>query len=222
MLISSRAALVATFIVVAAAHLASFGESTGTGGAATETLRAQSPGGAREGISVRGEWTILIRNEDGSIASRHEFRNAFVPSLGGQLLSNLLKSVSIVTEWMISMQGGPCVNASGQPSNCILVQDPNWQSRGPELFPTLTTAAPTSGPNAGKFVLTGSARAARATGITTVTTFGLECPSPTPGSTCSGLSAPQRTFTHHVFTGSNIINVVQGQTIDVTVVISFS
>jgi hypothetical protein len=177
---------------------------------------------AQQGVKVTGEWTILIRNEDGSVASRHEFRNAFVPSLGAPLLAKLLKNASIVAEWMISMQGGPCLNASGQPANCILVQDPGWQSQAPQqYFPTLTTDAPDSGPNAGKFVLTGSAKAARATAITVVSTFGLECPAAAPGTTCSGLSAPQRTFTSHFF-GASPINVVQGQTIDVTVVISFS
>jgi hypothetical protein len=181
--------------------------------------RAQSPG-PQTGVKVHGEWTILIRNDDGSIASRHHFQNAFVPQLGAPLLSNLLKNTSFIKEWMISMQGGPCLNAGGGPSNCILVQDPNWQSHGPEFFPTLITDAPTSGPNAGKFVLTGSAKAARATGITVVSTFGLECPS--GSTTCTGPGgAAARTFTSHFF-GGNPINVVVGQTIDVTVVISFS
>jgi hypothetical protein len=173
-----------------------------------------------EGINVRGEWTIVIRNEDGSVASRHEFRNAFVPSLGGPLLANLLKNISVVAEWMISMQGFACLNASGQPGNCILVLNPGWQAQGPEqFFPTLTTAVPTSGPNAGKFVLTGSAKAARTASVTTVATFGLECPA--SSTTCNGLGAPQRTFTSH-FIGNPGIPVVQGQTIDVNVVISFS
>ena len=177
-------------------------------------------GPPQDGIKVHGEWRILIRNEDGSVASRHDFQNAFVPSLGGPLLANLLKNNSVVAEWMISMQGGPCLSASGQPGNCILVQDPNWQSQGPQqYFPTLTTDAPTSGPNAGKFVLTGSAKAARTASVTAVATFGLECPA--SSTTCNGLGAPARTFTSHFFSSPGI-PVVPGQTIDVTVVISFS
>jgi hypothetical protein len=175
----------------------------------------------QEGVHVRGDWTIVVRNEDGTIASRHDFRNAFVPSLGGPLLANLLKNNSVVAEWSISMQGGPCLNSSGQPGNCILVQNPAWVPQAPtQYFATLTTDVPTSGPNAGKLVLTGSAKAGRATGITTVTTFGHECPA--GSTTCNGLSGPQRTFTHHSFIGPAIIQVAAGQTIDVTVVISFS
>ena len=176
-------------------------------------------GGQQEGIRVRGEWTIVVRNEDGSVASRHEFRNAFVPSLGGPMLANLLKHTSVIAEWSISMQGFACVNTSGQTGNCILVQNPAWVAQGPQqYFATLTTEVPTTGPNAGKFVLTGSAKAARTASVTTVSTFGHECPA---GSTaCTGLSGLQRTFTHHNL--SPAIPVVQGQTIDVTVVISFS
>ena len=201
-----RVALGALFLTVAAAASAQ-----------TETVRPA--GGPQEGIKVRGEWTILIRNQDGSVASRHEFQNAFVPSLGGPMLANLLKQTSVVAEWTVSMQGFACLNASGQPGNCILVQNPAWQAQGPQqFFPTLTTDVPTSGPNAGKFVLTGSARAARTAAVTTVATFGHECPA--GSTTCTGLGAPQRTFTHHGF--AQAIPVVQGQTIDVTVVISFS
>lgn len=190
------------------------------GGAAAAHAQGQKPaGGQQEGINVRGEWTIVIRNEDGSVASRHEFRNAFVPSLGGPLLANLLKQTSVVAEWTISMQGFACLNASGQPGNCILVQNPAWQAQGPQYFPTLSTDVPTSGPNAGKFVLTGSAKAARTAAVTTVATFGHECPA--GSTTCNGLGAPQRTFTSHFF-DSGAIPVVAGQTIDVTVVISFS
>ena len=177
-------------------------------------------GGQQEGIRVRGEWTIVIRNEDGSVASRHEFRNAFVPSLGGPMLANVLKNTSVIAEWSISMQGFACVNVSGQPGNCILVQNPAWVAQAPQqFFATLTTAVPTSGPNAGKFVLTGSAKAFRTAAVTVVSTFGHECPA--GSTTCNGLSGQQRTFTSHAFAQPGI-PVVQGQTIDVTVVISFS
>lgn len=190
-------------------------------GAAAAHAQGERPaGGQQEGIDVRGEWTIVIRNEDGSVAARHQFRNAFVPSLGGPLLANLLKNTSVVAEWMISLQGFACISASGQPGNCILVQNPSWQAQAPQqFFPTLTTDVPSTGPNAGKFVLTGSAKAARTASVTTVATFGLECPA--SSTTCNGLGAPQRTFTNHSF-GAQAIPVVEGQTIDVNVVISFS
>ena len=31
-----------------------------------------------EGLQVHGHWRVVVRNPDGSIASRHEFNNALV------------------------------------------------------------------------------------------------------------------------------------------------
>lgn len=67
-------------------------------------------------IRVHGHWTIVVRNPDGSIASRREFENSLV--LGGaDLLPALLGGTVTPGQWLILLsndQGtaGPC----GQPA----------------------------------------------------------------------------------------------------------
>jgi hypothetical protein len=59
-------------------------------------LRAQSvpPSSAREGIKVHGDWTIEIRNPDGQLVERRQFKNALVrngtPLSGDALLITAL------------------------------------------------------------------------------------------------------------------------------------
>lgn len=48
-----------------------------------------SPPGPHEGIKIHGHWSIVIKNPDGSVASRHEFENALVSS-GSDMLAQLL------------------------------------------------------------------------------------------------------------------------------------
>jgi hypothetical protein len=45
--------------------------------------------GPKEGIKVKGHWTIEVRNADGSLAKRVEIDNALVPK-GSELLARLL------------------------------------------------------------------------------------------------------------------------------------
>jgi hypothetical protein len=46
------------------------------------------PSGAPGGIKVHGEWTLSVRNPDGSLAAVHEFKNgaAAVPVVADQLV----------------------------------------------------------------------------------------------------------------------------------------
>lgn len=224
-----RAALILALVAGIASVTQAQGPAAQSGAAAIGANRAEekgsratSPSQPQQGIKVHGDWTIVIRNEDGSVASRHEFKNALVPSLGGQLLLRVLRHDSSVGEWVISIQGtpGPCdrtVAAPG-PGNCIFTQ---LSKTDTNQFPNLTLAIPQSGPDAGKLVLTGSAKAARVSQFTAVTTFIEECPaSVAPANFCTG-NFPQLTFTFQAI-GSQNITVVANQTIDVTVVISFS
>ncbi len=200
----------------------------GTQGQTLKTAESPAPaaeessGGPQEGIKVHGHWTITVRNEDGSLASRHEFDNALVPTIGDLLLARILNHSSSVGEWLIVMQGGACLNASSQAANCIITQSSSWTD--PNTFPNLTLNIPSSGPDTGKLVLVGSAKAARQTVVVTVATFILECDNTfAPASFCAGPKAVavQRAFTYQAI-GNLSIAVVAGQTIDVTVTISFS
>ena len=49
-----------------------------------------SPGGPHEGIKVHGHWAIVIKNTDGSVASRHEFENSLAPPNGAGFLTRVM------------------------------------------------------------------------------------------------------------------------------------
>ena len=85
---------------------------------------AEPKGGPSEGIRVRGEWTIEIRNPDGSLASRHEFRNALVDE-GKAWLARLLGQTTSTwgAAWNVEVGettadglGGPCVPSVTPPN----------------------------------------------------------------------------------------------------------
>ena len=83
---------------------------------AARAADAEAPGGPNEGIRIRGEWTIEVRNPDGSLASRHEFKNALVPGQGDAILARLLGRTQ-VSPWAWSVDVGEVapVDASGTP-----------------------------------------------------------------------------------------------------------
>src|SRR5688572_18634480 len=62
-------------------------------------------GAPADGIKVHGDWTIEIRNPDGSLASRHEFKNALIPTMGSPLLAGLLGNFYEDTTWGIRLWG---------------------------------------------------------------------------------------------------------------------
>ena len=60
------------------------------------------PSGPSEGIKVHGDWTIEIRNPDGTVASRHVFKNALVPGGGDTALARLLGRTLAPFHWRVS------------------------------------------------------------------------------------------------------------------------
>jgi hypothetical protein len=166
------------------------------------------PGGQNEGIKVHGEWTIDVFNPDGSLASHHEFKNAFASHLGGTTFMNgVLSRAKRVGLWQISLGGTPACYSNGAP--CWIVE-PGTPIEGGAL----SVSVPATGPNAGKFVLSGSTTAPRAAQISVVQTGTDDCP---PTGTCTSSSFG---FTQKVL--PTPIDLVEGQIIQVTVVISFS
>jgi hypothetical protein len=168
--------------------------------------------GSHEGIKVHGSWTIELRNPDGSIASTHKFENALATT-GGPLLVQMLAHQRSTQYWQIQItnkDGGLC-NRAGNHVPCI-IQDSALPAGESSVFATLTVSAPASGENAGKLVLSGTAPAAFDGAIAAVnTTVGHTCAPTECGTTWS-------TFTIAV----PALTVQAGQTINVTVVISFS
>jgi hypothetical protein len=114
------------------------------------TLRAQAPGGPHEGITVHGDWTIVVRNEDGSVASRHVFQNS--PSRRASFLSRVLARRATVGEWSIVCSPPPAWATAA----CAW---PLRRGRGCAIFErgafltgqvnTLTLDVPAAGPDAG-------------------------------------------------------------------------
>ena len=53
-----------------------------SGDAVAQGAKPSPPGGGMtEGLQVHGHWRVVVRNPDGSVASRHEFNNALVDKL---------------------------------------------------------------------------------------------------------------------------------------------
>jgi hypothetical protein len=171
---------------------------------------ATPPGGPIEGIKVHGHWTIDILNPDRSLVSHYEFENAFANHLGATTFMNgVLSRSKRVGLWQVALLGTPACYANNAP--CWIVE-PGTPIQGGVLSAT----TPTAGPNAGKFVLSGSTTAPRAAQISVVQTQTDDCP-PAAGSTCTASSFG---FTQKVLTAP--IDLAEGQIIQVTVVISFS
>jgi hypothetical protein len=80
---------------------------------------AAEKGGSGEGIKVHGDWTIEIRNPDGSLDSRHEIKNALAG--GQQLLAGLLGNVYTDLGWGVWLWGV----AGGNCNPCAVSVTPN-------------------------------------------------------------------------------------------------
>lgn len=164
----------------------------------------KSAGGPQEGINVHGHWVIVVRNADGSVASTNEFENALFSGSGNVLLANVLGHKNSTGFWSVNLN---VVNGS------VTNNLPLAESSGGL---TLTL-------NNGLIVLTGTTKLTAAGNITQVGTVIFACfTTVTPAGCAGGLqgaSTPQN-FTSHTL--ASPIPVQNGQTIDVTVSISFS
>lgn len=192
------------------------GEASGEG-AVNASQPADSPGGTREGIVVHGHWTIEVHEQGGALVQRREFENSLMTNASHDL-AEVLAHQNSVGFWEVIF-GGPAEACSDgtNPMRCILYEtgasDP---PPSPDYFKTLTVDAPTSGPNTGKFVLTGNATPTLGGGINFVATVISICP--------YGSATPCGSYTDY-FTSTFLaspIAVSAGQQVLVTVVISFS
>lgn len=190
------------------------------GAAANAAVGSAPGGGSQEGIKVHGHWTIEVTNPDGTLAERREFENALTGS-GSANLADIMSRQKSVGGWLI--HAGAAVAADSpfmQPPSsgldCWIVESAYVASQ-PWVFRNLTVSAPSSGTNAHKVVLSGTATAQRDGKIDNVTTgiWTLD-PALPPASSYPGGGLD---FTAATLTA---VNVSAGQQIAVTVVISFS
>ena len=169
---------------------------------AAHAANGATPGAPPEGIKVRGDWTIEIRDPDGSLVSRHAFENALVPGGGDTTLARLLGRTLPGFLWRVSIgdfsgPGSPCLPGAATP---------------PDGFPCVATepdVTVTATPE-GTLRLSGSVTARRAASIALVVTELRD-----PNTQVLLLRFTQKQL-------SSPIPVTEGQIIGFTVVFSFS
>jgi hypothetical protein len=165
--------------------------------------------GTQEGIKVHGDWTIVIRNQDGSVAARHEFHNALT---NFTLLPTILAHGGSAGSWGILVDGGPTGPCFGRgiPLACQLAETGNAVANNAEMKVSV---------NGTTLLMVGSVKAQNASQITAVSTGFTVCPPSQPPSI--GCGGSPTGFTAKDVTSLNI-NVGADQTMDITVRISFS
>lgn len=200
--------------------------------------------GSHQGIKVHGHWTIEIKNPDGTRVSRVEFENALT-SGGATSLTGLLLGSEVQGGFIVFLGDstatttGPCSPGAGGLTACLLFA--SLINPTPASFADVTNGCPggadcfplTIAPNATVtgISLTGSAIAGSNGQITDVSVGNLTCgPYPTtstspinaasPSSCAAGSVANKYGLTHATL--SSPVQVLAGQTMAVTVIISFS
>jgi hypothetical protein len=163
---------------------------------------------ADEGVKVHGHWMIEVRNADGSLSGRYEIENALAPA-GRRVLAGILGprfsgTFTVRGRWLVVMAAGdpnayPCFGNDA----CSLGESGVHGTDG------ILTVALAGGGDTVK--LSGSVRADRNGRIDQVLTLQrLE----------SSSGTADVVFSSKLF--FPVIEIVEGQTIDVSVVLSFS
>src|SRR5882672_10037912 len=125
-------------------------------------LMAQTEPGQKEGVKVHGHWIIEVKNPDGTRAQYREFDNHLLAE-GGAALSAILGQRLVPSTWLIWFGDSnfsnpqPCMRSTFNTSCGISTPLAAQGTTPTEYHPTLTFSAPTTGPNAGKLVLSGNA-----------------------------------------------------------------
>ena len=185
------------------------------------TAETSQPGGDHEGIKVHGHWTIEVRNPNGALVTHREFENSI--QQGALALAGILGRQSSPGFWFINLSASPdCGNnggAAASPSPVCTIVEPisnlaSLSNRSNTLAVTVTNSG-------ASLTLTGTIAAPFSLQVTAVQTALQLCNATTPSTTC----ATGQGISGNAFTSMNLttpLAVSAGQTIAVTVVISFS
>lgn len=192
-------------------------------GEASPAQEHSQPGAQQEGIKVHGHWTIEIRQASGAVVAHREFENSIVGGSGDKLLAQFLSRQLSQGLWLITLVGSPQVCASPGTGVVCWVAEPGLLPAplSPSFeFETLKVTG-----SSNTLVLSGIAIAYQSGEITQVGTNNFPCaPTLTVAAPCT--LAGNNTLEGEVpFTAATLsapLSVSAGQTIAVTVSISFS
>ena len=169
-----------------------------------------------EGIKVHGHWTIEVRNTDGKLATHTEFENALAAFGVGELASYLARTAT-VGQWNVGLIG----------DLTFYLDEPGPAAGAPNPGTVIGTLM-VSAPGNGTLILSGNGTAPSSSTIISVYSEPSSCQPNLAPSTCNVASGnqtgaalgnlPPLTFA----TLSSPVRVAAGQTIAVTVVITFS
>jgi hypothetical protein len=175
-------------------------------------------GSLGQGVVVHGHWTIAVFDPGGALVSRREFENALYAGEGDVLLASVLSHQAIPGPWWMDVgntpAGSPCLSIKNLPLPCVSREVSPAAGASP-----LAVALSADGKT---FSLAGSVVAQRDAAIDGVATGSQRCP---PVAFTAGTPPPCSTGMPVYFTKATLtppVNVVAGQTIQVTVTFSFS
>lgn len=204
------------------------------GEASGKTASGEKPAadGKHTGIKVHGHWTIDVKNPDGTLAKHAEIENSLTPN-GAAILAALLSRTVSPGLWAINMVGSITGMCGGTNTTCVVNEPGIGNPSGlPFVFSTLTV---TFGANTGTVTLSGSAVVSVAGSIQSLASIFFVCSNSTaPSAPCNGSATnagvfPGNTLANQLYnvtsvslTSAQQVQVSAGQTMQVTVVISFS
>ncbi len=214
LVLTTSAALVVALAVLLWLVFWAFGDGSGSGGGIGP---AGSNNGSAQGIQVHGQWTIDIREPDGRLVSHHEFSNALTSGSGkgDQLLAKMLNGEQSPGPWFIELGNFDAAKAPCRISDSINL--PCFVAES-----NLSTSVPTSGTNANSLVLIGTGLADKNGEIDFVNAALDHCAGTTAPADCTPSAGGFTTFTSTTLSGLDVVTVLAGQSLNVTVIISFS
>ena len=185
---------------------------------ASRAGQAKAPVPSRaEHITVVGEWTLEVRNPDGTTVLVRRFHND--PTQANQAIATILARAYTPGYFWIALSGPtePCLSA-GTPVQCLIIDsgDGGAYSASTNAFKTLATSHTSF---QSSITLTGSITAQANGNIDTVATNLSVCNSSTAANVSCGTSAFWP-FTSRTL--ASPISLVTGQQLLITVVLSFS
>jgi hypothetical protein len=214
-LVLAGAALAAAVGLIAAAALGAFASSGRTA--------AAGAGVGVDGVHVHGHWTIVVRSTSGKVVGRYHFHNdfngsGFGTSGGADAFAQILSGSNAPGDWDVSLHGSGCPSSNA--NFCQLFEpdaSPVFGAFPPDTK-NLTVTAPESGTDAFKIVLQGSVTATNDGTIDRVDSGLQKCA--TSASVGHDCGVGYNAITTRVL--SSPIAVLTGQSISVTVKLSFS